>query len=703
MSNTRFLAGFIVLLIAFLPRVWATDVALTLQPDGDARLFEYFSDAFAQLDRGFNGNPAIDGFYLISAWESSGGITYQQVGGGADVFLVQNPCPGSGCTESNWVDLGILSYSGSGNGTFPITAFDIEFNDVITGRQLLLDEPYSTTINSASGTVTVSGGQITNINLNASITFNLDGTNFGQPGSIPFDGTFTINGSRFDLLVDDVFNDTPQGTLPYRVVWDVNGDVVPDLPPQIEPGILALSASSYSVDENGGNLTVTVNRSGGSDGAASVSYTTSNGTATAPADYAARSGTLNWSNGDSAAKTFTVPIVNDGVFEGNEIFTVALSGANGAALGSPATATVTIVDDDIAQTGTLALSAASFSIDEDGGSLTVTVNRRGGSDGAASVSYATSNGTATAPADFSARSGTLNWSAGDSLDKTFTVPIVNDSTFEGNETFTVSLSNAAGANLGSPSNATVTILDDDPAQTGTLRFSAASYSIDEDGGSLIVTVNRTGGSDGAASVSYTTLNGTATAPADFSARSGTLNWLNGDSAGKSLSVPIVNDSTFENDETFTVMLSSASGAALGSPSTATVTIFEDDQPPVGALRFRSINQQVEELAGLATVEVERVGGSEGAVGVNYSTLDGTATAPQDYQTTTGTLSWADGEQGIRMFDVVLVPDMISEGVEFFEAQLSNPTGGATLDEPSITLIEILDQEIFNDGFESVPE
>ena len=700
MTRICLVVGLLVLLFAAMPRSWATDVPLTLQPDGDARFFEYFSDAFAQLDRGFNNNPALDGYYLISIWESSGGTTYQQVGSGADVFVVQNPCPGTGCTESNWVDLGVLSYAGSGDGTFPVTGFDIEFEDVITGRQLILDRPYTSTVNSSSGTVTVSGGVITGIDLDVDVTFNLDGQNFGL-GIIQYDGTFTIDNSRFELFVDDTFN---SGSLPqpYRVVWDVNGDVVPGLPPQIDPGRLALSASSYSIDENGGSLTVTVNRTGGSDGAASVSYATANGTATAPADYSARSGTLNWSDGDSAARTFTVPIVNDSTFEGDETFSVTLSSATGAVLGSPSSATVTIVEDDVAQTGTLALSSASYSIDENGGNLTVTVNRTGGSDGAASVSYATANGTATAPSDYTPQSGSLNWSDGDSAAKSFTVPIVNDSTFEGDETFSVTLSNAAGAGLGSPISATVTIVEDDPAQTGTLALSASSYSIDEDGGSLTVTVNRTGGSDGAASVRYVTVSGTATAPADYAARSGTLFWSDGDSAVRTFSVPIIDDSAFEGDEVFSVQLNTATGASLGSPSTATVTIVDDDPAPAGDVRFRSINQQVEEATGLATVEVERVNGSNGAVSVNYATFDGTATAPDDYQSVSGTLSWADGQQGVRSFDVLIELDTISEGIEFFEVRLSGATGGVTIDEPSITLIEILDQEIFVDGFESAP-
>jgi hypothetical protein len=113
------------------------------------------------------------------------------------------------------------------------------------------------------------------------------------------------------------------------------------------PGTLQFGASAYSVGEAGGQATVTVTRAGGTSGAVGVSYATSNGTATAGADYSARSGTLSWAAGDASPKTFTVPVLNDGAVESSETVTLSLSApTGGAALGSPAAATLTILDDD---------------------------------------------------------------------------------------------------------------------------------------------------------------------------------------------------------------------------------------------------------------------------------------------------------------------------------------------------------------------
>lgn len=118
-----------------------------------------------------------------------------------------------------------------------------------------------------------------------------------------------------------------------------------------------------------------------------------------------------------------------------------------------------------------------------------------------------------------------------------------------------------------------------PSTPGTVQFASGAYSVSETGGSVRVYVTRTGGSDGAASVSYATENGTAIAGSDYTAASGTLNWTNGDSAQKYFDVTILNDASYEGNETFNARLSNATGATLGSPTLTTVTIVDDDPAP----------------------------------------------------------------------------------------------------------------------------
>ncbi|HSK79756.1 MAG TPA: IPTL-CTERM sorting domain-containing protein [Thermoanaerobaculia bacterium] len=116
---------------------------------------------------------------------------------------------------------------------------------------------------------------------------------------------------------------------------------------QVSAGTLQLLVSAASVNESAGTITITVTRTGGSEGAVSVTYLTVNGTAVPPGDYISAMGALNWADGDTAPKTFQVTIVNDAVQEPSESFFVTIfSPQGGAALGSPTTEEVTILDDD---------------------------------------------------------------------------------------------------------------------------------------------------------------------------------------------------------------------------------------------------------------------------------------------------------------------------------------------------------------------
>jgi MYXO-CTERM domain-containing protein len=117
------------------------------------------------------------------------------------------------------------------------------------------------------------------------------------------------------------------------------------------PGSLQCSMAELSTGENAGNVTVTVTRTGGTDGDVSVDYATSDGSASEPDDYTSGMGSVQWSQGESASKTIQVAVADDNRSESNETFVVHLSNASGgAALGDVSTTTITITDDDSAPT-----------------------------------------------------------------------------------------------------------------------------------------------------------------------------------------------------------------------------------------------------------------------------------------------------------------------------------------------------------------
>ena len=127
----------------------------------------------------------------------------------------------------------------------------------------------------------------------------------------------------------------------------------------------------------------------------------------------------------------------------------------------------------IAAAAETAFATGAATVGESSGQATIHVIRSGNVSAGSTVDFATSNGTATAGQDYTATSGTLSFAAGES-DKTFSVPIVNDTVAEGLQTFTITLSNPSGSALGSPSTMTVTITSND--ESGLVVNSAADTS-----------------------------------------------------------------------------------------------------------------------------------------------------------------------------------------------------------------------------------
>lgn len=352
-------------------------------------------------------------------------------------------------------------------------------------------------------------------------------------------------------------------------------------------GLFRFTAATFSTDENAGTATITVIRSSGADDEASVEYAVTAGTATAEDDFEILSGELDFSDGEST-KTIQIKIKDDSTSEGNETVNVTLSSpTGGAALGTPSTTVLTIRDNEASSTstssttggatssvnskGTLNFSALEYQIAENGGTLTVTVERSGGTTGEVGVAYATSHGTGNGT-NYAATNGTLTFAAGDAS-KTFTVSITDNDTVNGSKTFNIALSApTGGATLGTAKNTKVTISDDEvaPVGSGSFVMDDDSYSVLENGGSVQVIVKRIGGATGEKKVDYATVNGLAQAGYDFTATSGTLTFKSGE-AQKIITIPILTDAMNDPGETFTVRLT-GNGSTVGNPSEATVNI-----------------------------------------------------------------------------------------------------------------------------------
>lgn len=336
------------------------------------------------------------------------------------------------------------------------------------------------------------------------------------------------------------------------------------------------------------------------------------------------------------------------------------------------------------QTSVFTLDAATYSVAENDGTLSVTVSRTP-SMGAASVDLATSDGSATAGADYSALTQTLSFIDGEAS-RVINIPILDDALAEGNEMFTLALGNPGpGAALGAVTDATATIVD---VEAGSFSFSAATYGVGEDAGSLLVTVTRSAGSTSAASVDYATTSGSAAAGSDFTATAGTLAFTPGQTSA-TFSVPIIDDAVLDPSESFNLSLSApTNGATLGAVPAAVATITDNEAPAPGSIDLGASAVSVQESDGTVVIQVTRSGGSDGAISVDYATGDGSAVSPGDYGANSGTLTWPAGDSSPRTITITLVNDTLPEGPEGFTLTLSNPQGGAVLGAATSTLITI---------------
>jgi len=414
------------------------------------------------------------------------------------------------------------------------------------------------------------------------------------------------------------FNTTPSlGSSDPNQVYILQTEFVSNADPiptgiQVETGFVFTSEGSPA-------LPIKVFRTGDVSGSVSVNYATSDGTATAGLDYTATSGTLNFAPGE-LSKIISVPIIDDNLFEngGNESFNLVLtSPTNSAQLMSPAGTAIIVRDNDFQPIVSLpSLPTIIFSaVEGDTGTTNLTFNvfLTNPSIEDITVDYATSDSSAKAGIDYVASSGTITIPAG-TTSATASIPIIGDTVVETPEVFRIDLSNATNVSSIGISSHFLSIENDDAA----VQLSTTSFNANEGSGFATVTVTRVGDTTRAATVHYSTAdtaalqsctvaNQKASERCDYATTMGRIQFGAGTTrfgeTQQTFIVPVVDDALVEGDETFTVTLSGASGAALGSATTATITIVDNDtlpsvQNPVDGVNFFVTQQYIDFLGRL---------------------------------------------------------------------------------------------------------
>ena len=381
------------------------------------------------------------------------------------------------------------------------------------------------------------------------------------------------------------------------------------------------------------------------------------------------------------SQTITVPVSNDGTFEFDEAYQVNLSlglGTTGDTL-TVSSAQGKILNDDTAF-GIVVDTASRL---EGAGDVVYTVNRVGDLTGTSTVQFALTPGSGITGADFSASlpaNQVLTFTANEST-RTFTIAVSNDNDLESAETLTATLANATGAGLiSNQSAATVTLLNDDA--TFTLSLVSGDLVADEGSGvprDVVLRVTRTGYLDSSGLVAYALSPSAGDASADFSTGlSGSLLFTAGQTA-RDITLTVVGDLTQENDESYTVALStSSSGFSVDSASAQTLTLRNDDTrfdlSATGATTVTEKDPGDVSPDVPVVFRIDRTGRTSAQQVVTW-TVDGEgadgATAA-DFVATTGTVTFAAGAVGPQNFTVYAKADLEGEADEGFKVTISNP-------------------------------
>lgn len=418
-----------------------------------------------------------------------------------------------------------------------------------------------------------------------------------------------------------------------------------------------LSVGDITVNEADATASFTVTKGGNATALdATVSYSVTAGTAAEGEDYSAASGQLTFAPNETT-KQIDVPLLGDSTFEGNEQFSLTLSAPIDATL-LDATGVATITENDPLPS----IAIADATVNETDGTVNLTITRSGASAFGWGYTYATADGSAIAGDDYTTASSTVALAAS-ATSSTLVLSINNDSAFELDQTFAVGLSAPTNVTI-SDNSATVTIVSEDASPA----LSIADASVNESGGTVDLTVTKTGLTDESASVAFATIAGSATA-GDYTETTGTLTFTPAQSS-RTITVSIADDSEYDPAEEFAVELSSPVRASL-TDAIATVAIADNDPPAQPALtaiarqgaaltKDASVAWSVtfdRAVTGVDAADFALTGTATGA------TISGVTGGPAVY-TVTAQTGAVDGSIGLQLLD----DDSI--------VNISTPLGGA---------------------------
>ncbi len=315
-------------------------------------------------------------------------------------------------------------------------------------------------------------------------------------------------------------------------------------------GLPAASVANVSASEGAANLVFTVTLSSAPlFSPVTVAYQSSDGTATAPADYTAVSGTVTFT-GSQTTQTVSVPINNDTLDEPDETMTLTLSNpTNALIMPGQGSATGTIQDNDAPPAISIVTAPPVTEPDTGTVNQTFTVTLSAASSLPITVIIHTVPGTASEGVDYVANAAQLSFNPGQTS-KTFVVAVIGDTLYEGTENYSAQLLSPTNATIGTGTRL-ASIVNNDPPPNLTINDVSATEG-NSSTTSFVFTLSLSAPSGKLVHAVVGTANGTAVAPGDYAPRNGASVNIAVGNTSATFTVKVKGDVVPESNETFFV-------------------------------------------------------------------------------------------------------------------------------------------------------